>query len=77
MKYFLLLGIVLSVSVNVAHAQQVDNDILKRAIAPLQNQRNNALDQAVTLQAQLDKAVEELNAAKAKIKELEEKTDKK
>lgn len=59
------------------YAQQAsDNEFFRRAIAPLQQQRNAAMDDAVNLRAQLDKAVEDLSKAQARIKELEDKLPK-
>lgn len=54
-----------------AQQQQPDPAFLQRAIKLLQQQRNQALDQAVVEKAQCDGLAEDLAKAQARIKELE------
>jgi len=55
-------------------AQQVE--LYKKAVALISQQRNAAMDDAVNLRLQLDKAMEELKASQERNKELESKLPK-
>ena len=72
------LWIIAALVATPALAQQQDPqaELFRRAIGPLQQQRNMALDDNVNLKVQLDKANEDLMAAKARIQELEAKLPK-
>ena len=52
------------------------NELYRRAMQLLQQQRNAALDDAVNLRLQLDKALEELSTTKSRVSELEAKAPK-
>ncbi|MEI5710467.1 hypothetical protein WB401_46285, partial [Streptomyces brasiliscabiei] len=54
-------------------AEQPDPAFMQRAIAALQNQRNQALDAAAAAAAKAEGLSEDLVKAQARIKELEEK----
>lgn len=55
-----------------AQTQAPDPDFMAKALAALQNQRNQALDNQAALEAKLAQATDQLNKANAKIKELED-----
>lgn len=70
MKYILPLILLLT---SAAHAQQPDAAFLQRAIGAIQLQRNQALDAVAVAEAKLSQMSEDLEKARARIKELESK----
>jgi hypothetical protein len=65
--------VLLSLISSPAFAEQPDPAFMQRAIAALQNQRNQALDAAAAAAAKAEGLSEDLVKAQARIKELEEK----
>jgi hypothetical protein len=63
MKFFVVGFLLLGTA--VAHAQQASPELQTAALQALQTQRNNALDQAAGLAAQLQVTTKELNDLKA------------
>jgi hypothetical protein len=59
----------------LAQQQLTDPAFLQRALTAMQVQRNQAMDAAAGQQARADGLQEDLNKARAKIKELEPKPD--
>jgi predicted nucleic acid-binding Zn-ribbon protein len=70
MKY---LPIFLLLSLTPAFAQQADPAFMQRAISQLQAQRNSAMDSLAASEAKAAGLSDELEKAKAKIKEFEAK----
>lgn len=73
-KYVLAILAIFAVP-SMASAQQVqpDTDFMSKALNALQGQRNQALDNQAALEAKLAQTTDQLNKAKDKIKELEDK----
>lgn len=71
------LALVLAFIASPAIAQQSDPAFIARALAVVQAQRNQAMDQAAGEKARADGLAEDLARAQSVIKELEAKTPKK